>query len=302
MENYPTHDTMGRSGRESAARRHPILIGCISLIGIGFILMVFIGIVYGPSTNGNLAVVEINGIIFDSDKTLKELDDYRKDDAIRAVVLRIDSPGGEVAPSQEIYESVKKLDSKKPVIASMAGTAASGGYYIALGARKIVANPGTITGSIGVIIEIPNFEGLLKLADIKHEIIKSGPYKDIGSPLRAMTDEERGKLQSFVDDVYNQFVDAVTERRKIDRTEVFKLANGMIYTGRQALGLKLIDKLGTIDDAIKIAAKEGGIEGEPEVLYPTKPTLIEKLFEGEVDSIEKLLPGASARVMYLFKL
>ena len=289
-------------------RRHPIIAGCAIVTFLALILLVVATVIWGPGdksgffSGGKVAVVEIKGVIFESREILKELHEHRRNDSIRAIVVRIDSPGGAVGPSQEIYATLKEIDVEKPVVVSMGAVAASGGYYIALGSRKIVANPGTITGSIGVIIEISNIEGLMKWAKIRQEIIKSGPYKDIGSPFRSLTNDERDKLQAFVDDIFNQFVDAVATNRKLEKEEVLKLADGMIYSGRQALDLGLIDKLGALDDAIRIAAQEAGIEGEPSVVYPSEKGKWKQLLEGEIPALKGIIPWEGIRVMYLLRL
>ena len=298
------------STRPGAMRRHPIIVGCAIIIAAVFVLLMVSTVFFGPPSGQKIhffsgkkvALVEIKGVILESGDILDELEEHRKNSDIRAVVVRIDSPGGAVGPSQEIYSTLKQLDQEKPVIASMGSVAASGGYYIALGARKIIANPGTVTGSIGVIVEISNIEDLMKWAKVRQEVIKSGPYKDIGSPFRSMTDEERQILKDFVGDVYDQFVTAVEKSRKIKKVEVLKLANGMIYTGKHALDLKLIDQLGTINDAIKVAAKEAGIEGEPEVVPPIKRTFLRQLMEGQFKGFENIIPWEGIRVMYLFRL
>lgn len=213
-----------------------------------------------------LALVRIEGPIIDSQDAIDEIKEYTKDHSIKAIILRVDSPGGAVAPSQEIYEEVKKAVAKKPVVVSMGSVAASGGYYIASPATRIVANPGTLTGSIGVIMELPNVEGLMNKIGIKTEVIKSGKHKDIASAFRAMGKEEKEILQGVMDNVHEQFMKAVSEGRKIKIEEVRKIADGRIFTGEQAKTLGLVDELGTIEDATKVAATLAGIEGEPEVV------------------------------------
>jgi len=213
-----------------------------------------------------LALIRIEGPIMDSKNATDEIKEYTKDNSIKAIVLRIDSPGGAVAPSQEIYEEVKKAVSKKKVIVSMGSVAASGGYYIAAPATKIIANPGTLTGSIGVIMEIPNIEGLMNKIGIKTEVIKSGRHKDIASAFRTMGKEEREILQGVMDNVHEQFMKTVAEGRKIEIEEVRKIADGRIFTGEQAKTHGLIDDLGTLEDAIKTAATLAGIKGEPVVV------------------------------------
>jgi protease-4 len=213
-----------------------------------------------------LALIRIEGPIIDSKDATDEIKEYTKDKSIKAIVLRIDSPGGAVAPSQEIYEEVKKAVAQKNVIVSMGSVAASGGYYIAAPATKIIANPGTLTGSIGVIMEIPNIEGLMNKIGIKTEVIKSGRHKDIASAFRTMGKEEREILQGVMDNVHEQFMKAVSEGRKIKMEEVRKIADGRIFTGEQAKTNGLVDDLGTLEDAIRTAATLAGIKEEPVVV------------------------------------
>ncbi len=222
--------------------------------------------------NGDLALVRIEGVILDSKEILDQLKRYRKDDSLRAIVLRVDSPGGAVVPSQEIYREVRAIrdEGKKKIVASMGTVAASGGYYIAAGTERIVANPGTLTGSIGVIMELPNIEGLLSKIGVRAVTIKSGERKDTGSPFRKMSVEERALLQSVLDDVHAQFIEAVASSRSLPEKEVRALADGRIFTGRQAKEKRLVDDLGGLDDAIKIAAEMAGIKGEPR-LVESKP-------------------------------
>ena len=228
-----------------------------------------------------VAVVRIEGPIMDSKNTTDEIKGYLKDASIKAIVLRVDSPGGAVAPSQEIYEEVKKATLKKKVIVSMGSVAASGGYYISAPADRIIANPGTLTGSIGVIMEIPNIEGLMNKIGVKTEVIKSGRHKDIASAFRKMGKEERLILQSVLDDVHEQFIKAVSDGRKIPFDEVKKLADGRIFTGRQAMEVRLVDELGTLEDAIAAAGKLAGIKGEPEVVTKKEKFSIVDMLRGK---------------------
>jgi protease IV len=222
-----------------------------------------------------VAVLEVEGIILDPHTYLESISKIKKDDKIKAVVLRIDSPGGAVGPSQEIYSEIRKLREKKPVIATMGSVGASGGYYIACAAEKIFANPGTITGSIGVIAEFANYEQLLKWAKVDVEVIKSGELKDVGSPLRQMTGPERKYIQNLIDNVHSQFKLAVSQGRGINLKEVDKIADGRIFTGEQAKDLKLVDDLGSLSDAIRLAGTMGGLKGEPNVVYyPKKKTTL----------------------------
>jgi protease-4 len=215
-----------------------------------------------------VGVVEVKGLIADSKETIKQLHVYRDNEKVKAIVLRIDSPGGVVGPTQEIYEEVGKLTSKKNVVVSMGSVAASGGYYIATPANMIYANPGTVTGSIGVLMQLSNIEGLLGKIGLKSYVLKSGKYKDAGSPVRALTKDDRAILQGVVDSMQGQFVKAVAEGRKLPKDEVVRIADGRIFSGEQALRQKLVDRLGNLQDAIAQAGKMGGIKGEPEVVYP----------------------------------
>lgn len=220
-----------------------------------------------------IAVVEITGIITDSKAVNKEIIEYGERDDIKAVILRIDSPGGGVGPSQEIYNEIKKLKNKKKVVASMGSVAASGGYYIAVASDKIFANPGTLTGSIGVIMEFANAEELLSKIGVKGYVVKSGEYKDIGSPIRKMKDNEKKLLQSVIDNVHEQFVQVVSENRGIKIDHAKAIADGRIFTGEQAKKLNLVDELGNLQDTIDAAAKIVGIKGKPVVIYPRKKGL-----------------------------
>jgi protease-4 len=220
------------------------------------------------SGSGSVGIIELNGVIMDSKKILKKLDNFDEDDAIKAVVLRLNSPGGSVAPSQEIYEAVKAY--KKPLVVSMSSVAASGAYYIACGAKKVFANPGTITGSIGVIMEFLNLQKLYEWAKVQRYSVKTGRYKDVGAEYREMTADERALLQNMVDDVLGQFRKAVSTGRKIPLERVVEIADGRIFSGQQAKEAKLVDELGTLQDAVNEAAKEAKIEGKPHVVYSEK--------------------------------
>ena len=255
-------------------RKHPVIFGIVLLGLIGFIFFI---VVYGLgsfsrdrhafSLGGKVGVVAVEGIISDAEEVVAQLDDFGSDDRIKAVILRIDSPGGGVAPAQEIYDAISDLKKKKKVVASMGSYAASGGYLIACAADQIVANPGTITGSISAIMHFANAEELMKKIGVKASVVKSGPYKDMGSPMREMTPEERVLLQGLVDDIYDQFLDIVARDRKIDKEQLRKIADGRVFSGRQALKLGLIDSLGDMHSAVRLAGKMSGIEGEPNVVY-----------------------------------
>jgi protease-4 len=250
-----------------------------------------------------VGVIEVVGPIVSSGKTVQEIVDFRKDSSIEAVVLRVDSPGGGVGPSQEIYVEIERLAKTKPVVVSMGGVAASGGYYIAAPADQIVANPGTITGSIGVIMGFTNYQELLDKIGLKSSVIKSGEHKDIGSPVRAMTEEDRAILQSLIDDVHRQFVEAIARGRQLDFDTVLALADGRIFSGKQAKELGLVDELGNFRDAITLAASLAEIEGEPKVVYPPreKPDFIEYFMQEAVGQFKKgLQEESSVGLQYLW--
>jgi protease IV len=219
-----------------------------------------------------VAVLEIDGVISDSRDFVDQLKDYGSRSGVKSIVIRIDSPGGGVAASQEIYEAIKKFraDTKKKVVVSMASTAASGGYYIACAADKIFANPGTITGSIGVIAQWYDYSDLLRWAKMQSVVIKSGALKDAGSGSRPLTEEEKVYFQSLINNMYGQFVAAVAGSRNMKAEEVRKLADGRVYTGQEAKANHLVDEIGTFQDAVDAAAKMAGIQGEPKLLSPTK--------------------------------
>lgn len=243
-----------------------VLIFFSLLIILIAILSLILALTHRVSIGERVALIRVEGVILDSRDTIEELKKYSKDPSIKAIVLRIDSPGGGVAAAQEIYEEIKKIKPKKKVVVSMGSVAASGGYYISCPAHKIVANPGTLTGAIGVIMEIPNFEGLMDKIGVKTEVIKSGKHKDMVSVFRSMTPEKRKILQGVLDDVHEQFIKAVSEGREMRIEDIRKLADGRIFTGRDAKELRLIDELGNLEDAIRIAGKLAGIKGEPEVV------------------------------------
>jgi len=230
-------------------------------------------------------------VILDSEETVKQLNELKKNDRVKAVVLRIDSPGGVVGPSQEIYAEVKKLGAIKKVVVSMGSLAASGGYYIAAPAAMIMANPGTITGSIGVLMKFSNIEGLMGKIGMKAFTLKTGNYKDAGSPTRPMTDQDKAMLQNVIDNAHNQFVKAVAEGRRLPVEEIRKIADGRIFTGEQAMALKLIDRIGTLQDAIEEAGKMAGIKGEPQVIRPArkKRLLLDMLVEESASRISELV-------------
>ena len=224
----------------------------------------------GPFEKNAVAVVSVEGVIENSDDIVQTLDRLGKNDGVRAVVLRVDSPGGGVAPSQEIYDAVWRVRAKKPIVASLGGEAASGGYYIASACQTIVANPGTLTGSIGVIMQLAEIEGLLKKVGVRYEVIKAGKFKDSASFARPMTPEERALLQAVLDDMHDQFITAIAEGRHLRKEQVRALADGRVYSGRMAKDLGLVDALGGLDEAIRVASELGGVPGKPHLVRPRR--------------------------------
>ncbi len=252
--------------------------------------------------NRGVGLVEVRGMIIDSRETVRQLRYFLKQDEIRAVVLRVDSPGGVVAPSQEICEEVRKFAAKKKVVVSMGSLAASGGYYVSAPATLIYANPGTLTASIGVILKLSNIETLMDRIGIKSHTLKTGKYKDSGSPLRKLSADDRAMLQSVIDSTHEQFVRAVASGRKLPIQQVRSIADGRILTGEQALALKLVDRLGTLQDAIDEAGRLSGIEGEPEVVLPPrkKVNYWDLLADGTEGAVEKALGRASGGMLLMY--
>lgn len=252
-------------------------------------------------TGDKVAVVKLEGVITDTDDILAEFKSVAEREDVKAVVLRIDSPGGAVGPSQEIHREVTRLRETKKVVASMGAIAASGGYYAASAAERIVANPGTITGSIGVVVEFVNAEELLSKIGLKGYVVKSGRFKDTGSPFRGMEKDERELVQAVIDDVNAQFIDAVASGRNLPREKVAAIADGRILTGSQALKNGLVDELGSLEDAINLGARLAGIEGKPRVIYTGR-----KVFRFWKTALQEAIGGALAslasaemRIMYL---
>jgi protease-4 len=276
------------------SRRHPYL----------FFLLIFTGMIAGSSVivslltvAGNLqsdaifsekvGIIEVKGVIADSRPVLEDIKRFRKNDDIKAIVVRIDSPGGGVGPSQEIFRELQKTAKVKKVIASLGAIAASGGYYIAAATDGIVANPGTITGSIGVILGYTNFEALLEKIGLYPVVIKSGEYKDMGSPVRKMTAAEQTLLQEFSDNVHSQFIRDVSAGRHQPEADIRKIADGRIFSGETAKSLGLVDRLGNLEDAVLWAGELGGIAGEITIVYPPekKPPFMKYLLESAAEEI-----------------
>ena len=272
------------------AKMHSIFKGLGILSGLILVLFVLV-FFYAYLTGGDskalsflasdgVGVLQIEGTIDDSRGVMMELKRFKEAPWIKAIVVRIDSPGGAVAPTQEIFDELQKTKKKKPLIASMGSMATSGGYYVASACEKIIANPGTLTGSIGVIMQLNNVEELMKKVGVKGYNIKSGVNKDIGSPFQPLSPEGKEILQSLVDNVHSQFVSAVAKGRGMNEAQVRKLADGRVYSGAQAKELGLVDQFGTLDDAIEFAAKRVGLEENPTVYYssPEEERWWEKIF------------------------
>ena len=289
-------------------KRHPLIVGVIVLAGLAvlYFIATYSSAVIGSGgglLDDRIALVRIEGVILDSTETIEELHRYKDSSGIRAIILRINSPGGGVVPSQEIYEEVRKIreEGKKTVVVSMGTVAASGGYYIASASNRIVANPGTLTGSIGVIMELANMEGLFKKIGVESVVIKSGRNKDVGSPFRKMLPEERAILQQLMDDVHTQFIQAVAEGRGLTEDRVRGLADGSVFTGRQAKELGLVDEIGNLQDTVQLTADIVGIKGKPRIVESRKRgsllDLLRNEFLGGLPSMQ--LPQVGVSLKYL---
>ncbi|MBT3365615.1 MAG: signal peptide peptidase SppA [Nitrospina sp.] len=271
-------------------------------------VLVSIGSAFLPdrwkSPSGDIALIRIQGMLMDSQDIVRQLTDYRHNKQVRGILLRIDSPGGAVAPAQEIYNEIMKLRAENiTVFASMGTVAASGGYYIACAADYVLANPGTLTGSISAVMAFNNIEELTKKVGVKPDVIKSGKYKDVGSPLRAMKPEERKLLQDVVDDVHLQFVQAVVKGRGLPISEVRLIADGRIMTGKQALELKLVDELGGLEKTKELLAKKIGVQGRPKVIEEKEKTpFFDWLLQGSIPSqlAASLIPSFGPTLQYVW--
>jgi protease-4 len=281
----------------------------IILLVAGFALLVAVLSVIGGDGDGSglsgllasrnkIGIVPIDGTITESEDTLKLMRKYRKNKTIRAVILRINSPGGAVAPAQEIYREIERLKEKKPVVASIETIGASAAYYIASNTSRVVCSKGTITGSIGVIMILADMHEVLDWAGVKVNIIKAGKFKDIGSGVRPLTDKEREILESFAEEIHEQFIKDVAKGRegKIDIEKVREIADGSFFTGSKAKELGLVDEIGNFYDAVKIAAKLGNIDGEPKLEFPEEKwdSYLDVFMESASRSIGKALYKAGA--------
>ncbi len=278
-----------------------VAVGCLVWVTALFVGEGDLGSI-GASRIGR---VDVLGMIVDSEETVERITELDGDDSIAAILVRIDSPGGGVGASQEIFEALMNIRRKqhKKIVASIGGTGASGGYYVAAAADRIYANPGSLVGSIGVIFETAVFEELMRKVGVQGEVIKSGKFKDTGSPLRRMTAEERALLQAVIDDAHLQFVQAVSEGRRVDAARVAAWADGRIYTGAQGKKLGLIDELGGLEEAVRGAARLVGIEGKPEVATPRKRWSLKELITSRLPTgVDRLLtPLAPSGMLYLWR-
>ncbi|MFH1243786.1 MAG: signal peptide peptidase SppA [Pseudomonadota bacterium] len=290
-----------------AKKRHTILTVLVILLVVALILggsMILFLKLFGASSgltfNEKIGVIPIDGTITSAQDITSQLVKFKKDEGIRAIILRINSPGGAVAPAQEIYREVEKTVPVKRVIASMGTVAASGGYYAAAAADRIVASPGTITGSIGVILQFIQLEGLLEKIGVQFEILKSGEFKDIGSPDRKLTERDREVLNALIQDIQEQFVKGVAKGRNLAVEKVRKIADGRVFTGAQAKELGLVDVLGNFQDAVELAKESAGIKGDVTLVYSKKSKLelLDLLLESASRSVLKLLQGTKTTIEY----
>ncbi len=255
-------------------RRLTVVVATVLVfIGVAALFLVF-GTSMGRSRDGGgaalfgprVAIVELEGLIAETDDLVRELRHYRDNPSVKAVVIRINSPGGVVGPTQEVHDALLRVrQAGKPVVASLGSVAASGGYYVAVAADQIYANPGSLTGSIGVIMQMANVDALMKKVGVDYVVVKAGQFKDLGNFSRPLTPEERRVIQSLLDDVHGQFIEAVAKGRKLDRSAVVQFADGRVFSGTQALALKMIDALGGLEEAVNAAAKLANLPTPPPV-------------------------------------
>lgn len=272
-----------------------VLSVIILFTGISFLVMIkylrnfdekYVRYETGGKSAEKIAVVDLNYTIISSQNFSREMKMFGEDKSIKAIILRVDSPGGGTAMSHEMYEAVKRVrDGGKPVIVSVGSVCASGAYYVSCGASLIVANPSSVVGSIGVISQYVTFKELAEKIGIKDVTVKSAESKDIGNPFRDATEKDRATIQDVIDDSYDLFVGIVSEERKINIDSVKMLATGRVYTGRQALKYRMIDSIGTFDDAVRIAARIAKIEGEPTLVREkSKRNIVDILISGKSDN------------------
>ena len=269
-------------------RRLTVLVAAVLVyLGVAGLFIIGVGGLSrgegGPALFGpRVAIVELEGVIIEVDDLVRELKAHRENPSIKAVVMRINSPGGVVAPTQELHDAVLRLrQAGKPVVASLGAVAASGGYYVAVACSEIYANPGTLTGSIGVIMQLANFEQLMKKVGVDYVVVKAGQFKDIGNVSRAMTPDERRVMQALLDDVHGQFIAAVATGRKLPREDVVRFADGRIFSGTQAKELRMVDALGGLEEAVLASARLAGIPSPPTVIQPRRRFSIMELLRSQ---------------------
>lgn len=287
MENENNQPVKSNSGRWFWGIFISLIVIALFFVGISFLYLTKIisdsdgSLEISGKGNEKIAEVKLDFTIFSSEGIVRQFKKYGEDKSIKAIILRINTPGGGVAASQEIYEIVKKTrDSGKPVIVSIASLGASGGYYAACGGSTIVADEGSLVGSIGVIIQLVNYKELADKIGIKSMTITSGELKDAGNPFKDFSEKDRTYFQEIVDDTFDQFLEVVSKERKIDTADLKQYATGRVFTGRQALKIGLVDSIGTYEDAIRIASNMAGIDGEPTIVKEKeRSTLIERILD-----------------------
>ena len=292
------------------SRRHPYLFFMIAMTATLCSFIILLSLIFKVSgartqfvSSEKVGVVEVTGVILDSKEIIENIKTFREDKGVKAIVLRIESPGGGVGPSQEIFHEVRKTIKKKKVVASMGAVAASGGYYIAAGTNGIVANPGTITGSIGVIMGYTNFQEVFRKIGLTPVVIKSGEFKDIGSPVREMTEKEKKILQNFVERIHRQFVNDASKGRGIDFEKMMALADGRIFSGEEAKELGLIDRLGNLEDAVEWAGRLAGIKGKVSTVYPEEKgiSMLRELMDSSVNQLIERALRSQLSAGYLYQ-
>ena len=298
-----TVTTTRTTTRNRRVRRRTVVAAALAIyLGVAALFVAALSVLLAPAGGGGplfgarVAVVELDGPIVDVDELVRELRAHRDNPLVKAVVIRINSPGGVVAPTQELHAALTRVrESGKPVVASLGAVAASGGYYVAIAADKIYAHPGTLTGSIGVIMRLANLDGLMKKVGVDFVVVKAGRFKDLGNVARSMTPEERRILQVMLEDVHAQFIDAVAAGRKLDRAQVLGFADGRIVSGAQAKALNMVDALGGLEEALDGAATLAGVSKPPRVIGPRRRLSIMDLLRNRLDlgTWMSLPPGLS---------
>jgi len=292
------------------SRRHPYLFFMIAMTATLCSFIILLSLIFKVSgartkfiSGEKVGVVEITGVILDSKEIIENIKAFREDKDVKAIVLRIESPGGGVGPSQEIFHEIRKTIKKKKVVASMGAVAASGGYYIAAGTNGIVANPGTITGSIGVIMGYTNFQEIFRKIGLTPVVIKSGEFKDIGSPVREMTEKEKKILQNFVERIHRQFVNDASKGRGMDFEKMMALADGRIFSGEEAKELGLIDRFGNLEDAVEWAGRLAGIKGKVSTVYPEEKgfPMLKELMTSSVNQLIESVSRSQLSAGYLYQ-